>query len=127
MKKLFLNCCFLLFIGQANAFDINCCRSDDINPSDLFNPSLTIRANFYHGDEDESKLPLAETEFYLLDKSLIDILKDSNFKPEFPDGKRHKLEESDYLTASSASRFKTSKSLLSSARESSCTAMKRSA
>lgn len=99
MKKFFFNCCFLLLIGQANAFGINCCRSDDINPLSLLNPSLTIKANFYYGDADESKLPLAETEFYLLDKSLVNILKDAKFVPEFSDGKRHKLKDGDYLTA----------------------------
>jgi hypothetical protein len=69
------------------------------NPLTLLDPSLTLKANFYFGDEDERTSPIAETEFYLLDESLINILKRSKFKPEFPDGKRHKLKESDYLTA----------------------------
>lgn len=100
MKKFFFICCFLLLIGQANTFGINCCRSDDVDPLTLLNPSFTIKANFYYGTEDENKLPLAETEFYLLDKSLVNILKDGKFVPEFSDRRRrHKLKESDYLTA----------------------------
>ncbi len=99
MKKLLLNCCFLLIISQLNAFSAAYNQTDDVKPITLLKSSLTIKANFYFGDEDEKALPIAETEFYLLDKSLVNILKDSKFKPEFLDGKQHKPEEKDYLTA----------------------------
>ncbi len=99
MKKLFLNFCFLLLIGQLNVFDARPFRTDDVNPLILLNPSLTVKANFYFGDEDEETSPITETDFYLLDKSLINILKDSGFKLESEDGKQYKLEEEDYLTA----------------------------
>jgi len=82
-----------------NAFGSTAFSFDDVNPLTLLDPSLTLKAHFYFGNEDEIKLPIAETEFYLLDESLINILKRSEFKPEFPDGKLHKLKESDYLTA----------------------------
>ncbi len=99
VKKLLLNFCLFLLIGQVNAFSAINYRIDDIKPLALLNSSLNIKANFYFGDEDEKSLPIAETEFYLLDKSLVNILKDSKFQPEFLDGKQHKLEENDYLSA----------------------------
>lgn len=102
MKKLVLYCFFLLIavlIGQSNASGSTALRSDDVKPLTLLNPSLTLKANLYSGDEDEKASPVAETEFYLLDKSLIDILKDSNFKPQSADGKQHELKDNDYLTA----------------------------
>lgn len=62
---------------------------------------MLLKANFYFGDEDETALPITETEFYLLGKSVVTILKDSGFRPEFLDGKRHrrKLTNRDYSTA----------------------------
>ncbi len=103
MKKLVLNC-FLLLIGQLNAFGSTAFQFDDVNSLTLLNPSLTLKANFYFGDQDETALPIAETEFYLLDESLVTILKESGFKPEFVDRKRHKskLTDKDYLTATAA-------------------------
>lgn len=98
MKKLFLYC-FLILFGQMNAFGSTAIPLDDVNPLSLLDPSLTLNANFYSGAEDEIKLPVAATEFYLLDESLVNILKESKFKPKFADGKRHRIKESDYLTA----------------------------
>ena len=102
MKQLFSYCCLLLLIGQLNVFGSLRFHNDDVNPLILLKSSLTVKANFYFGDEDEETSPIAETEFYLLDKSLINILKDSGFKPEFLDGKEYKLEREDYLTATAA-------------------------
>ncbi len=98
MKLLFLIFYFILLVGQMNAFGLSC-RTDEVNPLNLLKSSLTIKANIYFGDEDEEAFPITKTDFYLLDKSLVNILKDSGFKPEFEDGKQHKLEEEDYLTA----------------------------
>ncbi|MDQ3750409.1 MAG: hypothetical protein M3367_15550 [Acidobacteriota bacterium] len=85
MKKLFSNLCFHLLVGQMNAFRVIPCRTDDVNPLILLTPSLTLKANIYYGDQDEETSPIAETDFYLLDKSLINISKDSGFKPEAED------------------------------------------
>jgi hypothetical protein len=100
MRNLFLNCSLLiLLIGQASGFGETSCRTNDVNPLSLLEPSVGVKANFYSGDEDEDASPIAETDFYLLDKSLVNILKDSGFEPEFEDGKQHRLEAEDYLTA----------------------------
>lgn len=103
MKKLILNC-FLLLLGQLNAFGSTASQFDDAKSLALLNPSVIFKANFYFGDQDETVLPIAETEFYLLDESLVTILKKSGFKPEFVDRKRHKskLTDKDYLTAAAA-------------------------
>ena len=102
MKKLALYC-FLLLItvltGQSNAFGSTALRFDDVKSLTLLNPSLTLKANLYSGEQDEKISPVAETEFYLLDKSLVSILKDSNFKPESANGNQHELKDDDYLTA----------------------------
>ncbi len=98
MKKLVLYC-LLILNGQSNAFGSTAFLADDVKPLTLLSTSLTLKANFYFGDEDEMTSPIAETEFYLLDKSLVNILKHYKFTPEFRDGIQHKLKESDYLTA----------------------------
>lgn len=98
MKK-FVLYCFLILCGQTNAFGSTALPFDDVKTLTLLTPSLSLKANLYSGDEDERALPVAETEFYLLDESLVNILKKAKFKPEFLDGKRRKLKASDYLTA----------------------------
>lgn len=105
MKVFFFKCCFLVLAGQVNAFGALHYRSDVVNPLNLAKASLTIKANLYFGNEDEETSPIAETNFYLLDKSLINILKDSGFKPEYSDGKEYKLERADYLRATAAAFF----------------------
>lgn len=105
MKSFFLNCYVILLIGQVNVFGLKLCRTDDVNPLTLLNPSVTIKANVYFGSEDEDKLPIAKTDFYLLDKSLVKILKDSGFKPEILDAKQSLLEDEDYLTATAKAFF----------------------
>lgn len=101
MKKLLLLFCFFFLIARLDAFGSVPLQFDDVNPLTLLTPSLTVKANFYFGDEDETAVPLADNEFYLLDKSVIAILKDSGFKPEFLGEKPHKrkLADKDYLTA----------------------------
>lgn len=94
-----LRYCLLILIGQSNAFGSTAFRADDVKPLTLLNPSLTMKANFYFGDEDEMTSPISETGFFLLDESLISILKDSKFKPEFLGEKHYKAKENDYLTA----------------------------
>jgi hypothetical protein len=99
MKQFFVNCCLLLLFGQINLFGAKLCQTDGVNPLTLLKPSLTLQANIYYGDQDEESSPITETDFYLLDKSLVKILKDSNFKPEFEGEKERSLEVEDYLTA----------------------------
>ncbi len=99
MKQLFLTYCILLLIGQFNVYGFPLLQIDDVNPLTLLKPSLTVKANFYSGDQDEEASPIRKTDFYLLNKSLVNILKDSGFKLEFEDGEQYKLEEEDYLTA----------------------------
>jgi hypothetical protein len=88
-----------LLIGQISFVDAKFCQNDDVKPLNLLKSSFSIKANVYYGDEDEEKIPIADTEFYLLDKNLIKVLKDFNFKPEFLDSQKHNLEDEDYLTA----------------------------
>lgn len=59
---------------------------------------LVVRVNLYFGDQDEVVEPV-ETDFYLLDDSLVNILKKAKFKPVYTDGKKHRLKEEDYLEA----------------------------
>lgn len=97
MKQLLLICCIFLLIGQFNVYGL--VPIDDVNPLNQLKPTLTIKANVYFGNEDEESFPIARTDFYLLDKSLVNILKDSGFQPEFSDGNQHKIEEEDYFNA----------------------------
>lgn len=98
MKQFLLYSLFLL-IGHLNTFGFSAPLTDDVKPLDLLKPTLTIKANVYFGREDEEVFPIARTEFYLLDKSLVDILKDSKFKLEFTGQKKHKIQDEDYLSA----------------------------
>lgn len=86
MKKI------LLIVTALLAFQTALARGDSAKSF------IMINANIYYGAEDEKAVPV-ETEFYLLDKSAIEILKSANFKPSFTDGKRRKLTDQDYLEA----------------------------
>lgn len=61
--------------------------------------TFSVRANIYFGDQDEEVFPLEDTEFYLLDESLVKILQAARFKPVFSDGKKHRATDEDYLEA----------------------------
>jgi len=98
MKRFFLNCCLLLFAGQLNASGTPFIQIDAVNPLVHTKASVTVDAQIYFGDQDEEMYSI-ETEFYLLDKSLIEILKKAHFKPEFPDGKQCQITDEDYLEA----------------------------
>lgn len=99
MKPLFANCCLFLLIAQANALGAYLRITDDIKPLSQLKTTFTIQANLYYGDHDEESSPIAETDFYLFNKSLVNILRDSNFKLEFEDKKQSSLQDEDYLTA----------------------------
>lgn len=77
--------------------------SDDVQPASLLHylsqASLTLQANVYFGDEDEESYPIAETDFYLLDESLVRILQKAKFKPEVTGEKHQKPTDEDYLEA----------------------------
>ena len=60
--------------------------------------SFAVRAQIYYGDQDEEAVAV-EADFYLLDRSVIEILKAAKFEPIFPDGKKHKITDDDYLAA----------------------------
>ena len=102
MKRFFLNCCLLLIVGQLNAFGALFFQVDAVNPLVRTKTSLTVDARIYFGDQDEEEYAI-ETEFYLLDKSLVEILKKARFRPEFPDGKQHQITDEDYLEATAKS------------------------
>lgn len=74
-------------------------ESDEIKFSDLLSASLKIEANVYYGDQDEEIAPVTETDFFMLDQSFMDILKNSKFNPEFEGGKEREIVGEDYLTA----------------------------
>lgn len=65
----------------------------------MLEASLLVKANLYFGDQDEEKVPLSGMTIYLLDKSLVDILRESGFEPEAEDGEKLLATESDYLAA----------------------------
>lgn len=70
-------------------------------PLALRRDSLTLRAQIYYGDQDEETVAV-EADFYLLDRSVIEILKAVKFEPIFPDGKKHRITDDDYLAALAA-------------------------
>lgn len=107
MKRFLLNGCLLLIAGQLNVFGTPFFRIDAVDPLHQTRTTLSINAQIYFGDQDEEAYPI-ETEFYLLDKSLIEILKNAHFKPEFSDGKERRVTGEDYLEAA-AKAFTTEK------------------
>lgn len=60
--------------------------------------SLALRAQIYYGDQDEEAVAV-EADFRLLDRSVVEILKAAKFEPVFPDGKKHRVTDDDYLAA----------------------------
>ena len=75
-------------------------KSDDVKPDKflalLENATVTIDARIFYGEEDQEKIPIAG-KFYLLNKSIIEILKESKFNPTDESGKPPS--ETDYLKA----------------------------
>lgn len=59
MRKLFLNCCFLLLIVQFNVFDARPFQADEVNPLTQLKASLTIQADIYYGDEEAADIMFA--------------------------------------------------------------------
>lgn len=98
MKKLFLNCRFLLPCGPLNVYSSQLFQIDDISPLVRIKAPLAIQANIYFGNEDEEVFPV-EVDFYLLNESIVKILKAANFKPVFLDGKQYQITDEDYLEA----------------------------
>lgn len=78
-------CAFILFCNLPASGAVNQQKSDDIKPMSLLSllekANLRISARIYYGDEDEEEVPV-KTEFYLLDKSVVEILKAAKFSPE---------------------------------------------
>ena len=87
-----------LSIEQSDVAGWSCARADTVNPLAARQSALAITANIYFGDEYEEAVAV-ESDFYLLDVSLIEILKAAKFKPEFADGKARPLTDEDYLHA----------------------------
>lgn len=101
MRRLFSSTCFILLtslVGQSNVAGWSPVRLDAVNPLAPRYSSLDLTANIYFGDQYEEAVPI-RSDFYLLDRSLIEILKAAKFHPEFADGQKHRLTEEDYLEA----------------------------
>lgn len=88
----------LLIILVLLAFQMAFAHTGSAIPDHSAKSYLMINANIYYGAEDEQAVPI-ETEFYLLDESVIEILKQAKLKPSFPDGNRRQLTDEDYLQA----------------------------
>lgn len=84
--------------GRLNAGGALSRRTDAVNLLAVKKASLLLKANVYFGDQDEETFPIV-SRFYLLDESLIEILKLARFTPEFPDGEKRLVTEADYLIA----------------------------
>ncbi len=72
MRKLFLNCCFLLLIVQFNVFDARPFQADELNPLTQLKASLTIQADIYYGDEEAADIMFATND----KKEAIEAAKD---------------------------------------------------
>jgi hypothetical protein len=72
MRKLFLNCCFLLLIVQFNVFDARPFQADEVNPLTQLKASLTIQADIYYGDEEAADIMFATND----KKEAIEAAKD---------------------------------------------------
>ena len=72
MRKLFLNCCFLLLIVQLNVFGSLPFQTDDVNSLTPLKTSLTIQANIYYGDEEAADIMFATND----KKEAIEAAKD---------------------------------------------------
>ncbi len=72
MRKLFLNCCFLLLIFQLNVFGSLPFQTDDVNSLTPLKTSLTIQANIYYGDEEATDIMFATN----VKKEAIEAAKD---------------------------------------------------
>lgn len=97
----FLFCLLCILVSQVSAgFSSRQPKFDDIKPDKflalLENATVTINAKISYGEEDQEKIPIAG-KFYLLDKSIIEILKESKFDPTGENG--NTPSEEDYLKA----------------------------
>ena len=105
MKRLFIIICLLLTTNSPSpAAGVPVFRSASTNSAPrlpLRRDSLVVRAGIYYGDQDEETVAV-EANFYLLDASVVEILKAAKFKPEFTDGKKHRATDDDYLAALAA-------------------------
>lgn len=71
---------FALLLPAAVAF-AGGTASDDVKPATLLDKAeLSVSAQVYLGDQDQIRQPL-EVDFYLLDRSIVEILKKSRFTP----------------------------------------------
>lgn len=73
-------------------------QTDDVKPLALTKSNLFIEARLFFGDQDEEVFPV-ESQFYLLDESLVKILKTIDLTLEIPDGESRQLTYEDYLEA----------------------------
>ncbi|HSK70542.1 MAG TPA: hypothetical protein VK892_02520 [Pyrinomonadaceae bacterium] len=59
-------------------------KSDVLKPGKIISlfekANFTISAKIYYGDQDEEEVAI-KTEFYLLDKSVVEILRNAKFSP----------------------------------------------
>lgn len=105
--------CLLSAVGEPGVWGSATFGQAPINPPRRQEAFLALRANIYFGDQDEEVVPL-EADFYLLDESLVQILKTAKFEPvdpddarpdnakpdnARPDGARVRLTDEDYLEA----------------------------
>ena len=100
--------CLLSAVGEPGVWGSATFGQVPVNPPRRQVAFLAFRANLYFGDQDEEVVPI-EADFYLLDESLVQILKAAKFEPvdpddarpddARPDGARVRLTDEDYLEA----------------------------
>jgi hypothetical protein len=82
--KTFSLCAVIIFLLLPVTVFSRRTNSDDVKPAALLaqleKAELTVSAHIYQGDQDQISQPI-EADFYLLNQSIIEILKKSGFTP----------------------------------------------
>lgn len=92
----------LLTLSAALSSPATAQKQDVRRPPVQTRTSVALQVNIAYGDEDQQIVPVADADFYLLDASLIELLKAAQFKPVFPDQKNRSLADGDFLEAAAA-------------------------
>lgn len=98
MKRFLMIFCLLLAVGEPGIRGSATFGQVPVNPPRRQVAFLTFRANLYFGDQDEEIVPI-EADFYLLDQSLVQILKAAKFEPVDSDDAPMRPTDEDYLEA----------------------------
>lgn len=98
MKLFLMIFCTLLVVGEPGIRASPPGRRMPFDPPPRQSAFLALRANVYFGDQDEEVVPV-EADFYLLDESLVQILKAAKFEPFDSDDARVRPTDEDYLEA----------------------------